>query len=148
MPCSFRCQIMLCEDRICRFSNRPSDSIFSVFSQNSPKTGLGGVRKRAENRRKRAFFGVSEGVKIKKMNFFLADYQQVDKKSNFFWMEAVQRIAKNAIFAVPIERETEMRGIGESALKEWKDVANTQGKFLWRFASDEVGTDKKEKDIK
>ncbi|MBO7491992.1 MAG: hypothetical protein J6T59_06085 [Bacteroidales bacterium] len=82
------------------------------------------------------------------MKFFLADYQQVDKKSNFFWMEAVQRIAKNAIFAVPIERETEMRGIGESALKEWKDVANTQGKFLWRFASDEVGTDKKEKDIK
>ena len=34
----------------------------------------------------------------------------------------------------------------ESSLKEWKDVANTQG-FFWGFASDKVGTDKiKERD--
>ena len=88
---------------------------------------------------------MSEGLKSKKVKFFLTDYQQVIGKMNFFWQEEVQRIAKNTIFAVPIERETEQKGIGESTLKEWKDVANTQGKFLWRFASDEVGTDKKRK---
>ena len=30
----------------------------------------------------------------------------------FFWLEEVQHIAKNTIFAVPIERETEAKGLG------------------------------------
>ena len=62
-----------------------------------------------------------------------------------------ERNVQKTIFAVPNEREGGRSPGAEeevwgSSLKEWKDVANTQGFYL-RFASDKVGTDKKEKEI-
>jgi hypothetical protein len=61
----------------------------------------------------------------------------------------IQPIGKKAIFAVPIERETEGFGIGESALKEWKDVANTQGKISYEIRKrTRSGQTKKKKEIK
>ena len=66
---------------------------------------------------------VLDGKKSAVIKFFLIDSQRVARKSNFFWFGVIQPIAKNTIFAVPIERETEAKGLMR------KDVANTQGKI-------------------
>lgn len=123
-------------------------TFFAPFSENSPKMPDFACRWRPFFRVEEGLQGVVFAKKRVFRKFFLTDIQRVAKKMHFFWQEEEQPIGKNAIFAVPIERETEARRLGEFIERMRKDVANTQGKFLKRFASDEVGTDKKREEIK
>ena len=108
---------------------------YKFFRENSeigpfppPKT----AEKAVENRE----FQEKTGCRKAKTKIILIDNQRVAEKMKKKCPEVLRGKGKPPIFAVPIERETGCKPRGkegesdwECSLKEWKDVANTQGFF-------------------
>ena len=71
------------------------------------------------------------------MKFFPTVYQLFSKKIKKKYVSAIAVYYKKCIFALPIRKETGAVSKGKErgeidwgcSLKEWKDVANTQGFF-------------------
>lgn len=114
-----------------------TDMKITSFSGKTPKSAHFHLRKRLKKRSKTGNFRKKRDAGKQKQKLFSLTISELPKKWKKKCPEVLRGKGKPPIFAVPIERETGCKPRGkegesdwECSLKEWKDVANTQG-FFW-----------------
>ena len=106
---------------------------FCKIWENAPKTCFSGGVFGADFLGKRGCGAVISAKKAGQEKFFRIGLQRVGKKSKKSAGERAEVIAKSVFLQPLTERDraaTRREGGWRRSLKEWKDVANTQGNFF------------------